>query len=80
MLYRDAYNDWAHIGTTYLSCKQHNDNFSPPSWGITAGLNNIHKGHIYCCRKQNIARNFYFCVKICKCNCDVIYADALYWA
>ena len=69
ILCRDGYNDWVEVGNDNFPnkkgrvCYRHNEQYSAPPWGITAGSCppwNTQKtcdlkGHVFCCRK-------YFCL------------------
>ncbi|XP_076821762.1 CUB and sushi domain-containing protein 1-like isoform X3 [Clavelina lepadiformis] len=65
---RDGYNDWVEVGNDNKSngrgrvCYRHNEHYSAPPWGITAGscppwnkrkTCDI-KGHLFCCRTSQL--------------------------
>ncbi|CAK8673613.1 unnamed protein product [Clavelina lepadiformis] len=66
---RDGYNDWVEVGNDNFPnrrgrvCYRHNEHYSAPPWGITAGICppwNTQKtcdlkGHVFCCRSASLS-------------------------
>ncbi|XP_076821768.1 uncharacterized protein LOC143468437 isoform X4 [Clavelina lepadiformis] len=69
---RDGYNDWVEVGNDNFPnkkgrvCYRHNEHYSAPPWGITAGVCppwNTQKtcdlkGHVFCCRGGSVHHYF----------------------